>query len=115
MKRRLVMAVTCVPIPPDFFDLPLRQMMLPFMGRFPVNSQIFDITISFEKEPVKLPVISRVARIISRNFAVRTSGSMAVREDQTESPHNPSFHSDETPPFESPAPTPACAPLPRAP
>ena len=34
MNRRLVMAVTCVPIPPLFFDLPLRQMMLPFIGRF---------------------------------------------------------------------------------
>src|SRR5215469_11995079 len=37
---RLVMAVTCVPIPPDFFALPERQMMLPFIGRLPVNSQM---------------------------------------------------------------------------
>ena len=34
MNRRLVMAVMCVPIPPLFFDLPLRQMMLPLIGRF---------------------------------------------------------------------------------
>ena len=43
MNRRFVMAVTCVPMPPDFFDLPLRQMMLPLMGPFPVNSQILAI------------------------------------------------------------------------
>jgi hypothetical protein len=43
--------------------------MLPFIGRFPVNSQIFDITISFEKEPVKLPVNATVARIIYAKFA----------------------------------------------
>jgi hypothetical protein len=29
-----------VPMPPDFFDLPERQMMLPFIGRLPVNSQM---------------------------------------------------------------------------
>ena len=40
MKRRLVMAVMCVPMPPCFLGLPLRQMMLPFIGRLPVNSQI---------------------------------------------------------------------------
>src|SRR6058998_2188682 len=39
-KRRLVMAVTCVPMPPSFFALPLRQMMLPLIGPLPVNSQI---------------------------------------------------------------------------
>jgi hypothetical protein len=32
-------------MPPLFFDLPLRQMMLPFMGRLPVNSQILAIKI----------------------------------------------------------------------
>src|ERR1044071_1458319 len=37
------MAVTCVPIPPLFFDLPLRQIILPFIGRFPDNSQILAI------------------------------------------------------------------------
>jgi hypothetical protein len=42
------MAVTCVPIPPAFFALPLRQMMLPFMGRLPVSSQIRDITIQIK-------------------------------------------------------------------
>lgn len=40
MKRRLVMAVTCVPMPPFFLALPLRQMMEPLMGPLPVNSQI---------------------------------------------------------------------------
>jgi hypothetical protein len=29
-------------------DLPLRQMMLPFIGRLPVSSQIFAITILFQ-------------------------------------------------------------------
>src|SRR5277367_4646960 len=43
MKRRLVMAVTCVPMPPFFFALPLRQMWLPFIGPVPVNSQILAI------------------------------------------------------------------------
>jgi hypothetical protein len=38
----------CVPIPPVFFALPLRQMMLPFMGRLPVSSQILAIRILFE-------------------------------------------------------------------
>jgi hypothetical protein len=42
------MAVMCVPIPPLFFDLPLRQMMLPFIGRLPVNSQILAIRILYQ-------------------------------------------------------------------
>src|SRR5713101_6209131 len=33
------MPVTCVPMPPCFFGLPLRQMRLPFLGPLPVNSQ----------------------------------------------------------------------------
>jgi hypothetical protein len=37
---RLVIAVMCVPMPPVFFALPERQMMLPFIGRLPVNSQM---------------------------------------------------------------------------
>jgi hypothetical protein len=36
----LVIAVMCVPMPPVFFALPERQMMLPFIGRLPVNSQM---------------------------------------------------------------------------
>jgi len=44
-KRRFVMAVTCVPMPPLFLALPLRQMMLPLIGPLPVNSQILAITI----------------------------------------------------------------------
>lgn len=43
MNLRLVMAVMCVPIPPLFFDLPLRQMMLPLRGPMPVISQILAI------------------------------------------------------------------------
>src|SRR5439155_25616342 len=43
-KRRLVIAVTWVPIPPCFLGLPLRQMMLPLIGPLPVNSQIRAIT-----------------------------------------------------------------------
>src|SRR5579884_705531 len=51
MKRRLVMAVTCVPMPPFFFALPLRQMWLPFIGPVPVISQNFDIKfLIFQKE-----------------------------------------------------------------
>src|SRR5882757_868863 len=82
MKRRLVMAVTCVPIPPDFFDLPLRQMMLPFIGRVPVNSQIFDITIFLQKEPEKLPVNRAVARIIYRKL---------LRKSRPSSPNSTPF------------------------
>src|SRR6476469_880855 len=40
MKRRLVIAVTCVPMPPFFLALPLRQICDPLMGPLPVNSQI---------------------------------------------------------------------------
>jgi hypothetical protein len=39
MNRRLVMAVMCVPMPPTFLALPLRQIILPFIGPLPVNSQ----------------------------------------------------------------------------
>jgi hypothetical protein len=45
MNFRLVMAVMCVPMPPAFFALPLRQMMLPLRGPTPVISQILAITI----------------------------------------------------------------------
>jgi hypothetical protein len=45
MNLRLVMAVMCVPMPPCFFGLPLRQMMLPLRGPLPVSSQIRAITI----------------------------------------------------------------------
>jgi MFS family permease len=41
----LVIAVTCVPIPPFFFALPLRQMWLPLIGPVPVNSQILAINV----------------------------------------------------------------------
>src|SRR4030095_2596013 len=49
MKRRLVMAVTCVPMPPCFLGLPLRQIMLPFIGPLPVNSQNRPIRILLQK------------------------------------------------------------------
>jgi hypothetical protein len=35
--------VMCVPMPPSFFVLPLRQMMLPLRGPTPVISQILAI------------------------------------------------------------------------
>src|SRR5215472_9701331 len=34
------MAVICVPMPPCFLGLPLRQMMLPLRGPLPVSSQM---------------------------------------------------------------------------
>ena len=42
-----MIAVMCVPMPPDFLDLPERQMMLPFIGRLPVNSQMRAINYFF--------------------------------------------------------------------
>src|SRR5579872_7077343 len=63
MKRRLVIAVTCVPMPPFFLALPLRQMWLPLMGPVPVNSQILAIKSLFllkgmEKVTNQIPVAS---------------------------------------------------------
>src|SRR6188474_2525707 len=49
MKRRLVIAVTCVPMPPFFLALPLRQMWLPLMEPLPVNSQIRAIKFQSQK------------------------------------------------------------------
>src|SRR5438876_10100034 len=46
-NRRLVIAVTCVPMPPCFLGLPLRQTMLPFIGPLPVNSQNLPINALF--------------------------------------------------------------------
>ncbi len=37
---RLVVLVTCVPMPPLFLLCPLRWMMLPVVGRLPVIAQI---------------------------------------------------------------------------
>jgi len=45
--------------------------MLPFIGRFPVNSQIFAIKHFLRKEPETLPVISAVARIYLRKIGPR--------------------------------------------
>ena len=39
-NRRVVMLVTCVPMPPLFLDWPLRLMILPLVGRLPVIAQI---------------------------------------------------------------------------
>src|ERR1043165_1235620 len=49
MNRRLVMAVTCVPMPPFFLALPLRQICEPLMGPLPVNSQIRAIKLFVQK------------------------------------------------------------------
>src|SRR5882672_5850201 len=59
------MAVTCVPMPPTFLALPLRQMMLPFIGRLPVNSQIRAITILCSKGAQKVAIQRDVASVIS--------------------------------------------------
>src|ERR1022692_2614900 len=60
------MAVTCVPMPPCFFGLPLRQIMLPFIGPLPVNSQRRAIKFLFLfKEPETVAPASRVASINS--------------------------------------------------
>src|SRR5258708_7062121 len=40
------MLVTCVPMPPLFFDWPLRLMIEPFEGRRPVIAQILAMMIS---------------------------------------------------------------------
>lgn len=60
MNRRLVMAVTCVPMPPFFLALPLRQMMEPLMGPLPVNSQIRAIN-QIPKRAGNLPVFPSIA------------------------------------------------------
>src|SRR5439155_16247284 len=53
------MAVMCVPMPPCFFGLPLRQMMLPFIGPLPVSSQNRAITSCFLQgaEKVAIPPV----------------------------------------------------------
>src|SRR6516164_7964620 len=45
------MAVMCVPMPPCFFGLPLRQMMLPLRGPLPVNSQMRAINFVQLRDP----------------------------------------------------------------
>lgn len=40
---RLVVLVTCVPMPPLFFAWPLRWMIEPVVGRLPVIAQILDM------------------------------------------------------------------------
>src|SRR5438046_6692898 len=63
-NRRLVMAVTWVPMPPCFLGLPLRQMMLPFIGPLPVNSQNFPIVgCRFVKGAENVAVPVRVASV----------------------------------------------------
>src|SRR5260221_8936449 len=44
-KTRGVLAVTCVPIPPFLFALPLRRMLVPCVGIAPVISQSRDMGI----------------------------------------------------------------------
>src|ERR1041385_3029384 len=65
------MAVTCVPMPPCFFALPLRQIMLPFIGPLPVSSQILAITQFQFKEREKLTAICGVASSISHESVSR--------------------------------------------
>src|SRR5258705_148758 len=55
MNRRFVIAVTCVPMPPFFLALPLRQIMLPLIGPLPVNSQNRDIRIFLREGAQNLP------------------------------------------------------------
>src|SRR6266542_5920818 len=67
-NRRLVIAVICVPMPPCFLALPLRQMMLPFIGRFPVSSQIRAIIIlSLDQGAEKLAIQPVVASTNSKS------------------------------------------------
>src|ERR1035441_4165561 len=66
---RLVIAVMCVPMPPDFLALPERQIMLPFIGRLPVNSQMRAINFSFVKEPQRISANPGVTSSFSGNSA----------------------------------------------
>ena len=43
---RFVILVTCVPMPPLFFDCPFRLMIEPLTGRRPVIAQILAMMIS---------------------------------------------------------------------
>src|SRR5436305_14030312 len=78
IKRRFVMAVTWVPIPPCFLGLPLRQMMLPFMGPLPVTSQNFAINesskraqnLAFRKRDAS--VFQGFSAILGLNIGLRT-------------------------------------------
>src|SRR6266540_2839060 len=79
-KRRLVMAVTCVPLSPCFLALPLRQMMLPFIGPLPVSSQNPAITMLFlvlGRE--KLAVQSVAASSIYRAHLITTTNNCGKR------------------------------------
>ena len=68
MNRRLVIAVTCVPMPPFFLALPLRQMWLPLIGPVPVNSQILAInhfpSKGTEKVAIQRPLASSFSVIL---------------------------------------------------
>lgn len=80
MKRRLVIAVTCVPIPPDFLDLPLRQMMLPFIGRLPVSSQIFAIKSLSQKRSREHTSENFPCKPLSERFGCSFANSENVRD-----------------------------------
>jgi hypothetical protein len=77
----LVMAVTCVPMPPDFFDLPERQMMLPFIGRLPVNSQMRDIKFFQLKGRTEWPAARAKARTFFLNFFVSAPRICSIGAD----------------------------------
>src|SRR5206468_2915947 len=68
------MAVTCVPIPPCFLALPLRQMILPFIGPLPVSSQNPAITLLLSGTE-KLAAQSFVASNISNEFRAPPSAA----------------------------------------
>src|SRR6185436_10435311 len=71
MKRRLVIAVMCVPMPPFFFALPLRQIWLPLMDPFPVSSQILDIKFLLFQERVKVAISRDVASYFSQMYVAQ--------------------------------------------
>src|ERR1035441_7482621 len=60
----------CVPMPPLFFDLPLRQMMLPFIGPLPVNSQLLAIQLLLDyQRAIILAGVRYVASPIDQAYA----------------------------------------------
>src|SRR5436190_19417517 len=76
------MAVTCVPMPPFFLALPLRQMMLPFIGPLPVNSQIRAIGIPFfNQEAMKVTIGAALASMICGPLVFRVKSSRAGQRD----------------------------------
>src|SRR5262245_25106978 len=66
------MAVICVPMPPAFLALPLRQIMLPFIGPFPVSSQTLAITLAFlDQRGRTIPASFYMTRVLSLDLLPR--------------------------------------------